>query len=97
MANANKYFTLDNINDVIEIFEDFLKEHGIITIPESEKEKAENNDPENDTLIYGMVYGDLQYELFDYFVELANSGTIPKVVNSWDTEVAEWEENEYDN
>ena len=90
MANK-KYFTLDNINNIIELFEDFLRDYNV-TIPESEKEKAEDGDTENDALIYGMVYGDLQYRLLEHFEDLSDKGKVVSVVNSWDAEVDMWEE-----
>lgn len=92
MANVNNYFTLDNVNDLIEIFEDFLERYGVKEIPESEKQKEENNDADSSAIIYGMVYGDLQGDLLDYFERLETTGTIKNVVNSWDSEVEDWEE-----
>lgn len=92
MANVNNYFTLDNINDLIEIFEDFLERYGVKEITESEKQKAENKDTDSFAIIYGMVYGDLQGDLLDYFEQLETIGTIKNVVNSWDSEVDDWEE-----
>lgn len=92
MANVNNYFTLDNINDLIEIFEDFLERYGVKEITESEKQKAENKDTDSSAIIYGMVYGDLQGDLLDYFEQLETIGTIKNVVNSWDSEVDDWEE-----
>ena len=94
MANVNNYFTLDNINDLIEIFEDFLERYGVREIHESEKQKAENNDASS-AIIYGMVYGDLQGDLLDYFERLETTGLIKNVVNSWDSEVEDWEEPTY--
>lgn len=92
MANVNEYFTLDNVNDLIEIFEDFLERYGVKEIPESEKQKAENKDTDSSAIIYGMVYGDLQGDLLDYFERLETTGVIKNVVNSWDSEVETWEE-----
>ena len=92
MANVNNYFTLDNVNDLIEIFEDFLERYGVKKIPESEKQKEENKDTDSSAIIYGMVYGDLQGDLLDYFERLETVGVIKKVVNSWDSEVETWEE-----
>lgn len=92
MANVNNYFTLDNINDLIEIFEDFLERYGVKEITESEKQKVENKDTDSSAIIYGMVYGDLQGDLLDYFEQLETIGTIKNVVNSWDSEVDDWEE-----
>ncbi len=92
MANINKYFTLNNINDVIEIFEDFLRDYDV-RIPASDKEMEEDNaEHDNDALIYGMVYGDLEDRLLGYFERLSVNGTVPNVVNSWDSEVETWEE-----
>lgn len=90
MANANNYFTLDNVNDLIEIFEDFLERYGVEEIPESEKQKTENKDTDSSAIIYGMVYGDLQGDLLDYFERLETTGVIKNVVNSWDGEVEDW-------
>lgn len=87
---ANKFFTLDDINNVIELFEDFLEEYGV-TIPESEKEKEENDSKENGSLIYGTVYGDLQFRLLEHFETLNKNGKVVNVVNSWDSEVDTWE------
>lgn len=93
MANKNNYFTLDNVNNLIEIFEEFLRTYcDGMKIPQSEEEKADNNDTDNDAIIYGMVYGDLQGDLLDYFEQLETIGTIKNVVNSWDSEVDDWEE-----
>ena len=87
---ANKFFTLNDINNVIELFEDFLEEYGV-TIPESEKEKEENDSKENGSLIYGTVYGELQFRLLKHFEALNKSGKVANVVNSWDSEVDTWE------
>ena len=95
MANVNNYFTLDNVNDLIEIFEDFLERYGVRGIPESEKQKAENKDTDSSAIIYGMVYGDLQGDLLDYFERLETTGVVKNVVNSWNGEVEDWEEPTY--
>lgn len=84
-----KFFTLDDINNVIEVFEEFLDDYGVV-IPESEKEKVEENDTENGSLIYGMVYGDLQGRLLEYFEDLHSEGKIVDVLNSWDGEIEGW-------
>ena len=92
MANANKYFTLNNISDIIEIVEEFLEDYNV-RIPESDEENKENNGNENmDVRIYGTVYFDLEDRLLGYFEDLAKKGTIPKVVNSSDDEVETWKE-----
>ena len=52
---------LDDINDVIELFEDFLDDKGIV-IQNDEKE----GDP-GASNIYGTDYGDLQCRLLDMF------------------------------
>jgi len=83
-----KFFTLDDINNVIEVFEEFLEDYGV-TIPESEKEKAEEHDTENGSLIYGMVYGDLQGRLLECFEDMHSEGKLD-VVNSWNGEVEGW-------
>lgn len=81
-------FTLDDINDIIEVVEDFLRRYNV-RIPESDKEMIENGeDPAtNEVLIYGMVYGDLQGDLLDLLEK-----KYPKVnvVNSWESEVEAW-------
>ena len=90
MANINKFITLDNINDIIEIFEDFLDENGV-TIPASEASKIESGDvQDNDAVIYGETYSDLQFDLLTYFESLEKKGTVKNVVNSWDSEVETW-------
>lgn len=86
---GKKYITLDDINNIIELFEDFLGDYNV-RIPESDREKMENGDHQNTALIYGMVYGDLQYRLLDHFEELADEGKVAEVVNSWDDEVNTW-------
>ena len=91
--NTNKYFTLDDINDVIELFEDFLGDYNV-RIPESEREKAEESDPDNEALIYGMVYGDLQFRLLEHFEKLEKDNKVAPVVNSWNDEVNTWAEGE---
>lgn len=91
--NDKVFFTLDDINDVIETFEDFLRDYGV-TIPESEEEKRMNNAVyDNDWLIYGMVYGDLQFRLLEYFEKLTDvTERSVIVVNSWSDEVEDWRE-----
>lgn len=89
-VNVAKYFTLNDVNNIIETFEDFLKDYGV-KIPESEKEKEEDNDTDNEALIYGMVYGDLQARLLEHFECLNKEGKVVSVVNSWDDEVSSWE------
>lgn len=86
------FFTLDDINNVIELFEEFLDDYGVV-IPESENEKIED-DTENGSLIYGMVYGDLQSRLLEYFEDLHSEGKVVNVVNSWNGEVEEWNDDE---
>ena len=92
MTNVNEYFTLDDINDVIEVFEDFLEHYGV-RIPESDKQMAENGDDPatNAARIYGMVYGDLQMDLLELFEAKADQGKVKPVVNSWETEIEEWD------
>lgn len=92
-GNTASFFSLDNINDIIEIFEDFLKEHNV-RIPDSdmEMEKDGASPDENEARIYGMVYGELQETLLGYFEKLSESGTVPRVVNSWDAEIETWPE-----
>ena len=88
--SKKKYITLNDINDIIELFEDFLSDYNV-KIPESEKEKmGDGGCHQNSALIYGMVYGDLQYRLLNHFEELADKGKVAEVVNSWDDEVNTW-------
>ena len=86
------FITLDDINDVIELFEDFLRERGVV-IPTSEEDKREE-DPdgwmENDAIIYEMDYGCLQFELLDMFERWHKKGKTVDVVGSWNTEVETW-------
>ena len=90
-----KFITLDDINDVIELFEDFLEEHGV-RIPSSDKQRYEDSlvDPpdweENTAIIYGMDYGDLQFELLDLLEKWHKDGKTVDVVGSWNTEVETW-------
>lgn len=69
--------TLDDINDVIELFEEFLDDKGIV-IPN--EEKAEDPGASN---IYGTDYGDLQWQLLNLFEDWENDGKVNDVVNSW--------------
>ena len=84
----NNYFTLDEINDVIEVFENFLRVYNI-TIPDSEEEKARDN-VNSDSLIYGTVYSNLQFDLLLLFEKLEKKNKVATVVNSWGDEVKEW-------
>ena len=87
VTNTKKYFTLDNINDIIEIFEDFLDRYNV-RIPASDEEAGDVE--ENAARIYGTVYGDLQFDLLEYFEKLHKDGVVKEVVNSWDAEVETW-------
>lgn len=93
MADTKKYFSRNNIYDIIEIFEDFLEKYDV-RIPASDAEMLEDYDSteENSARIYGMVCGDLENDLLNYFESLKESGIIPNVVNSWDDEIEDWEE-----
>ena len=97
MANPNKYFSSNNVCDIIEIFEDFLKTYDV-RIPESDSEMIKDEGKhaleENETRIYGTVFGDLFYDLIGYFEKLEKLGTIPNVVNSYDAEIEIWDEEE---
>ena len=99
-----KYFTLDDVNNVIETVEDFLADYGV-RIPESDKElikdmwEVKNGNlvddygaTENNAIIYGNVYGDLQDRLLELFANLAKENKVANVVNSWQSEVDTWEE-----
>ena len=90
MADPNKYFSSNNVIDVIEIFEDFLEKYNV-RIPESDKEMIEDEGADaletNEARIYGTVFGDLFCDLLDYFSKLEELGTIPNVVNSYDAEI----------
>lgn len=91
------YFTLNNINDVIEIFEGFLIERGI-RIPTSDEEMLDSGGytketiHENTARIYGTDYDDLQTSLLELFERMEEQGKVNNVVNSWDAEVEEWED-----
>lgn len=96
MADVNKYFTLNNIVDIIEIFEDFLIKNDV-RIPESDKEMIqegysidENGENYNSARIYGLTYADLESSLLSYFERLGEKGTVNNVVNSYDGEVETW-------
>lgn len=93
MADTKKYFSRNNIYDIIEIFEDFLEKYDV-RIPESDEEMLESYDSieENSARIYGSVCDDLENDLLDYFEMLEENGTIPNVVNSWDDEIEGWGE-----
>ena len=84
----DNYFTLDEINDVIEVFENFLRVYNI-TIPDSEEEKVRDN-VNSDSLIYGTVYSNLQFDLLLLFENLEKKNKVATVVNSWGDEVKEW-------
>ncbi len=90
-----EYFTLDDIDSVIEVFDEFLKERGV-RIPTSDQSMIEDGGYtketlyENDTRIYGMDYGDLQMSLLELFEKLEKQGKVNNVVNSWGCEVEEW-------
>lgn len=86
-------FTLNDINDVIETFEDFLERYNV-RIPDSDYEMTESGcDPKtNIARIYGTVYGDLMFDLLELFEKKAKAGKVAEVVNCWDDEVEAWEE-----
>lgn len=91
MADVNKYFTLDDINDVIEVFEDFLERYDTRIMASDEELKENGETPyTNNSRIYGMVYGDLQGDLLDLFEGKAAKGKVKPVVNSWESEVEDW-------
>lgn len=94
MADPNKYFSADNVVDIIEIFEDFLERYGV-RIPESDKEMIEEEGADalerNEARIYGMVFGDLFFDILEYFEKLEELGTVQNVVNSYDAEIETWE------
>lgn len=94
MADTKKYISLDNINDLIEIVEDFLSDHNV-RIPDSDKEMEEDGQTifENEARIYGTVYGELQNKFLSYFESRHKEGLL-KVANSWDSEIEEWPEEE---
>lgn len=91
--------TLDDIDSVIEIFDEFLKERNV-RIPTSDQSMIEDGGyteetlHENDTRLYGMDYGDLQYSILELFEKWQEKGKINQVVNSWNTEVETWEDEE---
>jgi len=91
VADINNYFTLDDINDVIETFEDFLERYST-RILASDEELADNGETPytNDARIYGTVYGDLQGSLLELFERKALAGKVKPVVKSWESEVEEW-------
>lgn len=93
MLKPNEVITKSNLRDIIEIFEDFLERHNV-RIPDSDKEmKDDGEDPEtNSARIYGMCYGELECDLFGYFSELEEKGTIKRVVDMYDSEIEEIDE-----
>ena len=94
-----KMITLDDIDSVIEIFDEFLKERNV-RIPTSDQSMIEDGGyteetlHENDTRLYGMDYGDLQYSILELFEKWQEKGKIKQVVNSWNTEVETWGDEE---
>lgn len=94
-----KMITLDDIDSVIEIFDEFLKERNV-RIPTSDQSMIEDGGyteetlHENDTRLYGMDYGDLQYSILELFEKWKEKGKINQVVNSWNTEVETWGDEE---
>ena len=94
MADPNKYFSANNVIDIVEIFEDFLKKYNV-RIPESDKEMVEEEGADalekNEARIYGMVFGDLFFDILEYFERLEELGTVQNVVNSYDAEIETWE------
>lgn len=95
MRKKIKMVTLNDINDVIEVFENFLKDRNI-RIPTSDMEMIVSGgySPEtiedNDAVIYGDDYSNLQDELLDLFEQMEKDGKVNNVVNSWEGEVKEW-------
>lgn len=89
--DSNKFFTRNNIYDIIDIFDNFLEDYNI-RIPASDEELLEDYSDfeENTTRLYGTVCGDLEDRLLEYFEVLEQKGTISQVVNSWNDEVEEW-------
>lgn len=92
-----KVITLDDINDMIEVFENFLKDRDV-RIPTSDQSMIEDGGyteetlHENESRIYGMDYGDLQGSILDLFEKWEGLGKLNKVVNSWSCEVETWED-----
>lgn len=93
--NYDHLITLDDIGDIIEMFEDFLKEREV-RIPTSDKSMIDDGGYTKETLhensarIYGMDYADLQGSLLDYLEKLERKGKVVGVVNSWYGEVETW-------
>lgn len=83
-----KPITLDDINEIIETFEDFLAERDV-RIPTSDEEMLENGE---DTLarIYGMDYGDLQLALLELFETWKSKEKVTDVVDAWNAEIEMW-------
>ena len=79
------FVTLDDINDVIELFEEFLDDKGIVI---QNDEKAEDPGASN---IYGTDYGDLQWQLLNLFEDWECNGKVNNVMNSWSGEIEEGE------
>lgn len=97
MADPNKYFSNNNVIDIIEIFENYLERYDV-RIPDSDAEmiaeEGEDAIEVNQARIYGDVFNDLEGELFDYFERLQELGTIRSVVYNYDEEIKEWDEEE---
>ena len=83
-----KPITLDDVNEIIETFEDFLAERDV-RIPTSDEEMLENGE---DTLarIYGMDYGDLQLALLELFETWKSKEKVNDVIDAWNTEIEMW-------
>jgi len=83
-----KPITLDDVNEIIETFEDFLAERDV-RIPTSDEEMLENGE---DTLarIYGMDYGDLQLALLELFETWKSKEKVTDVVDAWNAEIEMW-------
>ena len=94
----SKLITLDDINDIIEIFDDFLIERDV-RIHSSDQSMIEDGGYTKETLhkngtrIYGMDYGCLQGELLGLLEKMEAKGKIYGVVNSWNGEVEDWDMN----
>ena len=83
-----KPITLDDVNEIIETFEDFLAERDV-RIPTSDEEMLENGE-DTSARIYGMDYGDLQLALLELFETWKNKEKVTNVIDAWNTEIEMW-------
>ncbi len=83
-----KPITLDDINEIIETFEDFLAERDV-RIPTSDEEMLDDGE-DTSARIYGMDYGDLQLALLELFETWKSKEKVTNVIDAWNTEIEMW-------